>query len=122
MFHDTHKIADGFDVVDDQVANLQVGYLIFDSNQQFETIKVIAPEMAQVRIVDDTIKLDAELLGDDPTNVGGGIAIHVLLRVASNQFARNYSRGHAALKADDEHVYSVFFMARTNAIGCMCSS
>jgi hypothetical protein len=63
MFHDTHKIADGFDVVDDQVANLQVGYLIFDSNQQFETIKVIAPEMAQVRIVDDTTPLHSHLPG-----------------------------------------------------------
>ena len=42
-------------------------------------------EVAQVGIANDTIKLHAELLSDDSANAGGGIGVHALPRVKSNQ-------------------------------------
>ena len=64
-----------------QVVYLHVWYLIFDHNQQFETIEPIRSEVAQAGVINYTIKFHTEVSSDDPANIGGGGAIHVFLPV-----------------------------------------
>ena len=76
-FDNPNKITDGIDVVDHDVIDLDAGYLVFNRNQQFETIKPVGPEVvAKACFIRQPIGIDSEMPSDDIADLGGNAVIH----------------------------------------------
>jgi hypothetical protein len=73
----THEVANSINLVSDHVCDLKTRDLVLNSNQQFEPIKPIRPEiLLKARIVRQVVGIDSEMPSYDFANLDDEIVLH----------------------------------------------
>ena len=71
------SVADVLDLVEDVVAQLDAGELIFDHYHQFEPVEPACVEIVEeVCFVRDTFSIHAQMLGDETADLDGNVFVH----------------------------------------------
>src|SRR5215813_12086524 len=75
-FKDADEIADGFDPVDDIIADFNAEP-IFDHDHQFEPVEPVGPEiLAEVRFIRDAFGVYPQMLGNEVADLDGNVFVH----------------------------------------------